>query len=71
MEIFLIIILLILVVANYTALFHSLKQMKKPEVKETEKKPRLTKEEKEKQKKIRESFDNLMNYDETIARSRK
>ena len=44
MEIFLIIILLILVVVNYITLFHSLKQMKKPEVKEVEKKPRLTKE---------------------------
>lgn len=69
MEIFLIIILLISVGIN-TFLITNLKRPTKV-VEKTENKPKLTKDEEKKQKKIREAFENLMNYDENIARSRK
>ena len=69
MEIFLIIVLLISVGVNFFLFINQRKP--KIEIKEVKKEPKLSKEEKEKQKKIRESFDNLMNYDENIARSRK
>lgn len=66
MEIFLIIILLISVGINVFMLTNQRKQPK-----EVKKEPKLTREEKEKQKKIREAFDSLMNYDEITARKRK
>jgi uncharacterized membrane protein len=69
MEIFLFITLLICIGINFFLIYKNWLQKKEP--KQVEKKPKLTKEEKEKQKKIRESFDNLMNYDENIARARK
>ena len=69
MEIFLIIVLLISVGVNFFLFINQRKP--KIEIKEVKKEPKLSKEEKEKQKKIRESFDNLMNYDENIARARK
>ena len=69
MEVTLIILLLISIGVNLLMLYINWKQPQK--VKEVKKEPRLTKEEKEKQKRIRESFDNLMKYDENIARSRK
>lgn len=69
MEIFLIIVLLISVGVNFFLFINQRKP--KIEVKEVKKEPKLSKEEKEKQKRIRESFDNLMNYDENIARARK
>lgn len=40
-------------------------------VEKTENKPKLTEDEEKKQKKIREAFENLMNYDENVARTRK
>lgn len=69
MEIFLIIILLISVGINVFMLINQRKP--KVEIKEVKKESKLTREEKEKQKKIREAFDSLMNYDETTARKRK
>ena len=69
MEIFLIILVLIVVGINIFLLYKNMELKKK--TKEVKKEPQLTKEEREKQKKIKESFDNLMNYDETIARRRK
>lgn len=69
MEIFLIIILLISVGINVFMLINQRKP--KVEIKEVKKEPKLTREEKEKQKKIREAFDSLMNYDEITARKRK
>lgn len=73
MEILLFIILLILALVLATInifLISKINLQNKEPIKE-EKKPRLTKEEKEKQKQLREAFESLMNYDENIARSRK
>lgn len=69
MEIILLIFLLVMVGLNFYLLYRGWEQIQKP--KEVKKEPKLTKEEKEKQKKIKQSFENMMNYDETIARSRK
>ena len=69
MEIFTIILLLILIVMNICMFYiHFISYERKKVVLDTEKKPKLTKEEKDKQKKIKESFENLMNYDESVAR---
>ena len=69
MEIVITILLLILVLANIYVLY--LMQNNEKKHIENKNKPKLTKEEKDKQEKIKEAFDNLMNYDEKIARSRK
>lgn len=69
MEIFLIISLVISVGIN-TFLVTNLKRPTKV-VEKVENKPKLTEDEEKKQKKIREAFENLMNYDENVARTRK
>ena len=72
MEIFIIILLLISLVFNGIVLYLHFIPYEKENVKlEEPKKPKLTQEEKDKQEKMKKSFDNLMNYDEKIARSRK
>lgn len=43
------------------------KELLKPK-EEPKAEPKLTKEEKDKQERMKNAFDNLMNYDETIAR---
>ena len=71
MEIFIIILLFILIIINGIGLYLKFIPIEKKTVKLEENKPKLTKEEEEKQKRIKESFDNLMNYDEATARKRK
>lgn len=61
-------LLLLLLIDSFTLIKTFNKRETKP-IKET--KPKLTKEEKDKQKQIKESFENLMNYDEYTARRRK
>ena len=69
MEILLFIMLLIQIGIN---IFMLIKQKRPTKVVEkAENKPKLTKDEEKKQKKIREAFENLMNYDENVARTRK
>ena len=65
-----IILLILLLVSFGINIFLLVKKEKKP-AKPIEKKPKLTKEEKDKQEQIKKAFDNLMNYDETTARRRK
>ena len=69
MEIILLLIIIIISIGFNIYMF--IKQTEKVEPKKVEKKPKLTKAEEEKQKKIKESFENLMNYDEATARKRK
>lgn len=66
MEIITIIMLVILLAFDGFILYDRFKQEKPKEIK-----PKLTREEKEKQKRMKESFDNLMKYDEQTARKRK
>lgn len=69
MEILLFIILLIQIGIN---IFVLIKQKRPTKVVEkVENKPKLTKDEEKKQKRMREAFENLMNYDENVARTRK
>lgn len=69
MEILIIILLIVLIGFDIYAV---LEIKKRSVIKEASKiKPRLTKEEKDKQEQIKKSFENLMNYDETTARRRK
>lgn len=70
MEQVLMILILILVALNTRLLYKIEIQPYIPKKSKTEtiEKPKLTREEKEKQKKIKESFNNLMNYDENLAR---
>lgn len=68
MEIVIIIMLVILLFMDGYIIYSDIKS-KIPEIKPM--KPKLTKEEKDKQKMLRESFDNLMKYDEITARKRK
>ena len=65
-----IILLILLLVSFGINIFLLVKKENKPE-KPIEKKPKLTREEKDKQEQIKKAFDNLMNYDETTARRRK
>lgn len=65
MEIILLILLLISIGINFFLLIKSEKKINEPKI---EKKPKLTREEKEKQEQIKKAFDNLMSYDESIAR---
>lgn len=65
MEIVLIILLALSLVCNYCLLYKKEKEIMKPKKQE---KPKLNKEEEEKQKQIKKAFDNLMNYDEKTAR---
>lgn len=44
------------------------KELLKPKEEKPKAEPKLTKEEKDKQERMKNAFDNLMNYDETIAR---
>ena len=69
MEILIVILLIILLAFDAAIVFEFLKE--KRAVKPKESKVKLSKEDKEKQKKIKESFDNLMKYDEQTARRRK
>ena len=67
-----ILLLIIIIISIGFNIFMIIKQTEKiNEPKKVERKPKLTKAEEEKQKKIKESFENLMNYDETTARKRK
>ena len=66
MKIFVIIVLILLFASNVFILVEYFKEIKKHETKQT--KPKLTREEKDKQKQLKESFENLMNYDESVAR---
>ncbi len=70
MEILMIILLIILILINGLTLYLNYINEHKT-VKPEGKKQKLTREEKDKQEQIKKSFDNLMNYDEKIARSRK
>lgn len=70
METVLIILILILVALN-TRLLYKIEikpYIPKKSKPETIEKPKLSREEEEKQKMIKNAFDNLMNYDENIAR---
>ena len=69
MDIVLIILVLVLVGTNFFILYKTENRIQEP--KKVEKEPKLTKEEKEKQKQLKKSFENLMNYDEKTARHRK
>lgn len=69
MEIVVTIIMLLLMIAIVVLdCFCLLKLYEKPKEQPKTTKPRLTKEEKDKQERIKKSFDNLMNYDESVAR---
>ncbi|MBO7733033.1 MAG: hypothetical protein J6S67_10780 [Methanobrevibacter sp.] len=69
MEILILILLILLLFLNAFVLYTVFLKQKKPV--KTEAKPKLTKEEKDKQKEIKKAFDNLMNYDENAARKRR
>lgn len=72
MDILIIILLLILLAVDITTLYLNFIPYERTKVKlEEPKKPKLTREEEDKQKQIKKSFENMMNYDEKIARSRK
>lgn len=64
MEIIIIILLLILLAIDCYILYKSIPKKEKPIAT-----PKLTKEENDKQKQLKQSFENLMNYDEKAARS--
>jgi len=66
MKVFVIIMLALLLAFDIFVVIEYFKLIK--ENKEKPVKPELTREEKEKQEQLRKSFDNLMNYDENIAR---
>lgn len=66
MEILILILLIILLLVDGFILYMVFFKQKKLPAKEI--KPRMTKEEKEKQKEIKTAFDNLMRYDEQLAR---
>lgn len=66
MEILIILLLFILLFINVFALYKQFYEHEKPVAGQI--KPKLTKEEKDKQEQIKKSFENLMNYDESIAR---
>ena len=68
MKILIVILLLVLIATDGFLIYETI--VKREEVGKTPK-PKLTKEQKDKQKQIKESFENLMNYDETTARRRK
>ena len=67
------IILLLVLIAMDVFLFIKLQSCEPKQMKAQplSPKPKLTKEEKDKQEQLRKSFDNLMNYDESAARRRK
>lgn len=48
--------------------FERSKELLKPKEEKPKAEPKLTREEKDKQERMKNAFDNLMNYDETIAR---
>jgi len=67
MEILITILLIILLAFDGAIVVFYLRDKKTPKPM----KVKLSKEDKEKQKRIKESFDNLMKYDEATARRRK
>jgi hypothetical protein len=69
MEILIVILLIILLAFDGAIIVFYIKDKGTP--KEKPMKVKLSKEDKEKQKRIKESFDNLMKYDEQTARRRK
>ena len=63
-----IIMILLMIALIVLDCFLLVKIYEKPKEQPKVTKPRLTKEEKDKQERIKKSFDNLMNYDESVAR---
>jgi len=69
MKILLIILLLILITMNIITIYMCFMSYERKNIKLKEPmKPKLTKEQKDKQEQLKKSFDNLMNYDESVAR---
>lgn len=65
------IILILMVMLNITLIVLYILEKQHKTIVEVEKKPKLTREEKEKQEHIKKSFENLMSYDERIAQKKR
>lgn len=60
-----------MVMLNITLIVLYILEKQHKTIVEVEKKPKLTREEKEKQEQIKKSFENLMSYDERIAQKKR